>query len=244
MKEKYRMIIDDIDAKMLELLSERLCVIDDLSAEKRENGLPIEDLSREEKMLGNVQTDEGRALIKALTAISKAYQKGHFNIYLTGMPYSGKSTVLRELADVTDRECVDTDELIEKLAGMSIPDIFKKRGEDGFRKLESDVLRECARRGSLIVATGGGILTRDGNIPVIKNSGTVVLIDRPLDELRESYLADKSGIRPLIKSVDDLELMYFERFKRYRETADMIISDRADAAAKIIEFAKEKGLYV
>ena len=244
MKEKFRLIIDDIDAKMLELLSERLCVIDDLSAEKRENGLPVEDLSREEKMLGNVQTDEGRALIKTLTAISKAYQKGHFNIYLTGMPYSGKSTVLAELRSVSRRECVDTDELIEKRAGMSIPDIFKKRGEEGFRELESDVLRECARRGSLIVATGGGILTRDGNIPVIKNSGIVVLIDRTLDELRESYLADNSENRPLLKSADDLELLYFERFRRYRETADMIVSDKTDAAAKILAFAGEQGIYV
>ena len=242
----YRHEIDIIDEQLLALLQKRLGVVDRIGRYKRRNGLPLFDESREREALRTkCKTDAEKQLLSALMDISKAYQKACFNIYLIGMPYSGKSTVLKSISAMTDRPCVDTDELIAQRENMSIPEIFGEHGETYFRDIESEVLCDCAEKGSSVVSTGGGIILREENIRIMKNSGIIILCDRPLDSLRESFLNDKTKSRPLVKSIEDLELLYYERFRPYRENADICINTGLSGAAeKILDFAKEKGLSV
>ena len=97
----------------------------------------------------------------ALDSVYRAIHGQKQNIVLTGMPGSGKSTVGRVLARQLDRELVDTDTEIIRVAKKPIPEIFAQRGERGFRDLESQVIQEVSRRTGLVIATGGGAILRE-----------------------------------------------------------------------------------
>ena len=243
----YRDRIDAIDKQMLELMKKRIDVSHDIARFKRENSMPIVCEQREEEIIQNrlMNIKEERRLyelfLRHVMDISKLAQKSDLNIYLIGMPYSGKTTMLDKLKNLINRRCVDTDKVIENASGESIRFIFNSYGEEEFRKAETSVLKQIAYEGKMIVATGGGVLTRQENIDIMKNSGYLVLCDRPLEMLKKSYINDENDNRPLIKNEEDLEILYFDRFMLYRENADIVINTQNSSAPdEIIEFMKEK----
>lgn len=249
--EKYRKQIDEADNALLDLFFTRMQAASEIARIKRENAMPIEDTVRESKLiadkLSGVYEKSAKEYVERffefLIGESKRLQKSMFNIYLTGMPYSGKSTLLKQLDEQSERRCVDTDDLIEESAGMSIAKIFERYGESTFRKMETEVLKAVSSSGSMIVATGGGILTQNENLPIIKNSGFCILCDRKLERLKDAYNNSDGQNRPKIKNEEDLEILYFERFKLYRETADLIINpDDRSVLSQISEFMKEREL--
>ena len=85
------------------------------------------------------------------------------NLYLVGMMGSGKSTVGPLLAEALGYRFLDADAVISQAAGCSIPEIFERDGEAGFRSLERQVLQQLSQWHSLVVATGGGIVTVPAN---------------------------------------------------------------------------------
>lgn len=93
------------------------------------------------------------------------------NIVLIGFMGSGKSTIGKRLSEVLNLKFIDTDAYIEHNNGK-INDIFKLKGEEYFRKLETSVLKELIGKEGLVVATGGGIVT-DVNILLLQKLGTV-----------------------------------------------------------------------
>ena len=102
------------------------------------------------------------------------------NVVLIGFMGCGKSTLGPRLAEKLRFRFVDTDNLVVRRAGRSIPAIFAAEGEAGFRKRESAVLDELlAGKGRLVVATGGGIVTVPENIPKLKRLGCVIWLDTP-----------------------------------------------------------------
>ena len=105
------------------------------------------------------------------------------NIVLVGMPGCGKSTLGRLLAEKTGKTFADADEAIEKLAGMSIPEIFARFGEEKFRDYETQVLEALGKRSELVIATGGGCVTKRRNYPLLHQNGTIVWLRRDLDLL-------------------------------------------------------------
>jgi len=123
------------------------------------------------------------------------------NIILIGMPGCGKSSIGMALAKMMNREFADTDELIIQTAGKSIPDIFSQDGEEVFRKLETDALQTLCNHTGLVIATGGGIVTRPENREIIKQNGIVIFLDRDLSLLPVSGrpLSQKEGIEVLAK---------------------------------------------
>lgn len=105
------------------------------------------------------------------------------NIALIGMPGCGKSTIGGELSRRLGRKLVDMDGEIVKKAGKSIPEIFAQDGEEAFRTLETEVLDGLSKESGLIIATGGGVVTRPRNLPLLRRNSRIVLLERPVDDL-------------------------------------------------------------
>ena len=122
------------------------------------------------------------------------------SLYLVGMMGSGKTSTGRPLAERLGYGFVDADAVIEQAAGCSIPDIFDRDGEAGFRSLESQVLSAISQRHSLVVATGGGVVTQPENWGML-HSGIVIWLDVVPDQLLQRLNAD-STVRPLLQTAD------------------------------------------
>ena len=154
------------------------------------------------------------------------------NIVLVGMPGSGKSTVGALLASRLGRELVDTDEIIVRDSGMSIPEIFEKHGESVFRDLESAAVMKAAAKTSVIIATGGGAPLRKANIDALRQNGRIYFLDRPLKELLPTE------DRPLAKSAEDIKRLYSQRYEIYTQCADVTVNADASAEAVMMEIMK------
>lgn len=150
---------------------------------------------------------------KAYCSILKNKQ----NIVLVGMPGSGKSTLGRMLAKKTGQAFYDSDSEIEKQTGMCIPDYFSKYGEDGFRAIETDVIKRLSLLGGIVIATGGGAVIRSENIDSLAKNGIIVYLDRPISDIKIT------SNRPLTRSVDDLKKKYYERHEMYEKSADITV---------------------
>ena len=154
------------------------------------------------------------------------------SLYLVGMMGSGKTSTGRPLAERLGYGFVDADAVIEQAAGCSIPDIFDRDGEAGFRSLESQVLSAISQRHSLVVATGGGVVTQPENWGML-HSGIVIWLDVVPDQLLQRLNAD-STVRPLLQTSDPeaaLNALLNERRPLYAE-ADLtvVINDETPEA--------------
>ena len=125
---------------------------------------------------------------------------GGRSLYLVGMMGSGKTSTGRPLAEQLGYGFVDADAVIEQAAGCSIPEIFERDGEAGFRKLESQVLSAISQRHSLVVATGGGVVTQQENWGLL-HSGIVIWLDVVPEQLMERLRSDNT-VRPLLQTAD------------------------------------------
>lgn len=141
------------------------------------------------------------------------------NIVLIGMPGCGKSTIASMLAEKLGRKAVDADKEIEKLAGKSIPEIFADDGETVFRNLETQVLSEQGKQSQLIIATGGGCVTKERNYPLLHQNSSIFWLQRDLE------LLPTDG-RPLSQSTK-LKDMYQVRQPLYNAFADYQIWNNA-----------------
>ena len=156
------------------------------------------------------------------------------SIYLIGMMGSGKTSTGRPLAKRLGYGFVDADAVIEQVAGCTIPEIFERDGEAGFRLIESQVLNAISQRHSLVVATGGGVVTKPENWGQL-HSGIVVWLDVNRAQLIER-LRDDSTQRPLLQQPNPeaaLDTLLQERRPLYGE-ADLtvVIKDESpDAVA-------------
>ena len=146
-----------------------------------------------------------------ITGILRA---GMQNLILIGMPGSGKSTVGRLLAEKLNRPYIEADEEIVRQAGMSIPEIFAREGEAGFRARETAILGELGKASGTVLSTGGGCVTREENYPLLQQNGTIILLTRDIDRLA------REG-RPLSMGAD-LHAMAAVRGPMYRRFADLM----------------------
>ncbi len=156
------------------------------------------------------------------------------NIILIGMPGSGKSTVGQIVAEQTGRRFVDADTLIAEKARCTIPEIFAAQGEAGFRAIETQVLAEIGRSSGLVIATGGGCVTREENYPLLHQNGTVFCLERELSSL-------PTNGRPLSQT-NPLAEMYRIRKPLYERFADYHIDNNGvpeNAASKILMIWEE-----
>lgn len=120
------------------------------------------------------------------------------NIYLVGMMGAGKSAVGRPLAERLGYRFIDADTTLELAAGSTIPQVFAEQGEEGFRDLETAVLGRIATWHSLVVATGGGVVSRPVNWGLM-HQGVVVWLDASEGVLLQRLRADPTP-RPLLQT--------------------------------------------
>ncbi len=125
---------------------------------------------------------------------------GGRNIFLIGMMGSGKSQTGPDLAKMINYAFVDTDDVIEKASKQSISDIFEKDGEKVFRDLEKQVLKEISQHHSLVIATGGGLVTVPENWGIL-HQGIVIWLDLDLKRSIKRIEGDDKK-RPLLNEND------------------------------------------
>lgn len=144
------------------------------------------------------------------------------NVVITGFMGSGKSSVGREVAQRLGRPFVDMDALIEEREGAPIPEIFARRGEPYFRKLETNLCRELATKRGLVIATGGGTLLSIENRRLMEERGWVICLAADLEELLARIPKDAS--RPLLKGDyrAEVESLLTTRLPTYAEIAVQI----------------------
>ena len=116
--------------------------------------------------------------------IRESMEKQSMNVALIGMAGCGKTTTGTALARMLGRKFIDCDDLIPEYAGgKSIQQIFAEDGEDAFRKIETAVLRDVSKESGLVIATGGGVVTRPENLPLLRQNSVTVLLHRPIEDL-------------------------------------------------------------
>ena len=158
------------------------------------------------------------------------------NIVLTGFMGSGKSSIGIELSKRLGVAFIDTDKHIEKSTGMTINEIFKKHGEEEFRKLETQTIEFVSKRNCSVISTGGGVVLNPYNVELLRTNGKIFYLQVSLENIFSRLEYDNT--RPLLQAEDKkkaLSGLYNKRFKIYEETADYIIDANKSPYAIINE---------
>ena len=166
------------------------------------------------------------------------------NVFITGFMGTGKSTVGIHLAKKTGKTFLDTDYLIESREGKSINEIFLTYGENHFRNLENNILKEVCTRKDVIVATGGGTLLSEENfqlvhdcgIPILLWANPEVIMKRLTGEENKRPLLSGAGRLKKIKALLNKRKDSYNRFEYRVDTSNLTVEQ---VVAKIIELCGE-----
>lgn len=165
------------------------------------------------------------------------------NIILCGFMGCGKSTIGKLVAKETRREFVDLDEYIVKKQGMSINKIFDIYGENHFRSIETDAIKQLIKKDNLVLALGGGAVLKEKNVELLKSNGKIIFLDVTANTVFDRLKDDTT--RPLLNTDDKLAEItkrLNERLPVYTSVADKIINANNKAkeviATEIINFFK------
>lgn len=174
--------------------------------------------------------------IKKIDGVYSNILKSKQSIVLVGMPSCGKSTVGKALSEELNMPFFDSDSVIYEKTGKTPAYIIKSNGEAEFRKIESEVISELSAYNHIVLATGGGAVTVNGNISALKSNGRIYFIDRPCE------LLEVTADRPLSSSASDISALYKKRIELYKGCADAIIKNNSDIGS-VINCIKEDFCY-
>lgn len=168
------------------------------------------------------------------------------NIFLIGPRACGKTTVGLILAEKLSREFYDSDAVLVQRAGCDIAQYVEKNGWDGFRDLEVSVLAELARMNNAVVSCGGGIVVREENLSVLRNSYTVY-IKAAVEVLADRLTADPAhGQRPSLTGkplVEEIREVLEAREELYSGCATFVADGSAPVEKVCSQILKSYKLY-
>ena len=199
---------------------------------KAVNGLSM--LVSQAKRAAEIFTDES-ICDSVIDSIREKITKQTQNVVLIGMPGCGKSTVGKILAEKLERQFEDTDRNITELSGRTPSEIIRSEGEKVFREIESVEVMRLSKESGLVIATGGGVVTVEGNHRYLCQNSLCVFINKDI-----SALATED--RPLSKNLHEL---YRERLPLYKSFADAEVDGNADAetvSERILEVIREENI--
>ncbi|MDO4556392.1 MAG: shikimate kinase [Lachnospiraceae bacterium] len=171
--------------------------------------------------------------------VMKEKQKGAmfpYNILLIGFMGSGKTTISDCLSQLFDMEIIDMDQEIVKKEDMTIPEIFKTKGEEYFRDAETNLLIELQSKTNTIISCGGGTAMRERNKVEMKKNGRVVLLTASPETILERVKDNHD--RPLLegrKTVEYISELMDQRRPKYEAAADIVISTDQKSVLEICE---------
>lgn len=176
-------------------------------------------------------------------------------IYLAGFMGAGKSTIGPILANTLAWNFADLDKIIEAREKMKVREIFEKKGEKYFRKVETETLEELSKNNNYVVSLGGGTITFHHNIKIMKETGIIILLTASIESIykRLRFKTD----RPMFKTdneepldekefMNKIERMLDSRMEFYNQADLKIDADKksvgktVDYIAKIISSNKNK----
>jgi shikimate kinase len=159
------------------------------------------------------------------------------NLFLVGLMGAGKTTLGRQLARRLDKPFIDADHEIEARLGVPIPTIFEVEGECGFRDREEAVIGELCRRSGIVLATGGGAVTREGSRSCLRENGTVLYLHAAPETLWQRLRNTRH--RPMLHAADPRERLvelYQLRDPLYREIADHVIESDRETVIRFVRW--------
>ncbi len=160
------------------------------------------------------------------------------HIFLIGMMGCGKSTIGRRLSALLNAAFIDLDDAIAVHEGRTIPEIFAASGDAGFRVCETAALRRACEAPPCVVATGGGIVTREENIALMRAHGLVVWLNRPLEDM----IADvRQDTRPNLAGDKEerMRTLFAAREALYRKAAHLEFDNRLPAPKSAARLAQQ-----
>lgn len=152
-------------------------------------------------------------------------------VFFIGFMGAGKTSVARKLARSCGVASVDVDTYLERREGKRIKEIFAEAGEETFRAIETDVLRELAAKDPLLVSCGGGVVLRSENRTLLREVGFVVYLQVTADEAA-SRISDVST-RPLFRDIATARSIIDSRLALYEEAADVVVDTAGKSVSAI-----------
>jgi shikimate kinase len=160
------------------------------------------------------------------------------NIVLIGLMGTGKTAAGKILAERLGRPFVDTDAIVERESGHTIPELFTTVGERGFRDEEAAAVRHAAALRGQVIAVGGGAVVDRRNVTHLRSTGDIALLTAPADVLA-ARLRDEAANRPMLEGAQDLTARLArlgeERAQAYRSAALTTIDTTGRSAAEIAD---------
>ena len=243
----YREQLAMCDDRIIDALVERNAIIEKIMAYKETYGMPILQPTQEkkqqkrldEKLEGNKYYEEIQDVFQRILRNSKRIQARKlfsYNIVLIGFMGAGKTTISDYMSTMFDMKLVEMDQEIAEREEMSIPDIFATYGEEYFRNLETNLLKELQTGQNCIISCGGGAAMREENVVEMKKNGRVVLLTASPETIYDRV--KDSNERPILngnKNVEFIAGMMEKRREKYEAAADVVIQTDDKTILQICE---------
>jgi shikimate kinase len=164
-------------------------------------------------------------------------------IYLIGFSGSGKSTIAKMIGEKLTWPACDLDAMIVAQSGLTIPEIFEREGESGFRQREAEVLRAASSNGPFVVATGGGTIVREENRDYMAGKGWIICLEAQPETIlsrivKQMEFAEENAVRPMLSAPDPLEqIKNLKKLRQlvYSEADWTIHTDRLTREQVVVE---------
>ncbi len=172
----------------------------------------------------------------------------HTRIYITGFMGSGKSTLTPSIANVLGFDSIDLDVEIERTSGMTVAEMFELHGEPYFRRVEHELLQKISGRTNIVVALGGGTVTIENNLQLIKSTGLLIylkvdpeiLLRRVKRKQHRPLLKDSNGAQLSEEVLRERIHSLIQARELYYNQADIIIALGDSSIAKTVDLIVSK----